>query len=103
MDIDKVIGTGPHGAVTVEDVEQAAKGVPQPAPAPAAEPVPAAAPAAAPPTDKAIAMRKAIAAAMSRSKREIPHYYLSQTIPMQRAADWLDGLQREAAAAPSAC
>jgi pyruvate dehydrogenase E2 component (dihydrolipoamide acetyltransferase) len=26
---------------------------------------------------------------MSRSKREIPHYYLLQTIPMQRAADWL--------------
>jgi pyruvate dehydrogenase E2 component (dihydrolipoamide acetyltransferase) len=36
-----------------------------------------------------LAMRKAIAAAMSRSKREIPHYYLSQTIPMQRAVDWL--------------
>ena len=34
-------------------------------------------------------MRKAIAAAMSRSKREIPHYYLAETIPMQRAADWL--------------
>jgi pyruvate dehydrogenase E2 component (dihydrolipoamide acetyltransferase) len=34
-------------------------------------------------------MRKAIAAAMSRSKREIPHYYLSETIPMQRAAEWL--------------
>ena len=26
---------------------------------------------------------------MSRSKREIPHYYLSQTVPMQRALDWL--------------
>jgi pyruvate dehydrogenase E2 component (dihydrolipoamide acetyltransferase) len=34
-------------------------------------------------------MRKAIAAAMARSKREIPHYYLSQAIPMQRAAAWL--------------
>jgi pyruvate dehydrogenase E2 component (dihydrolipoamide acetyltransferase) len=34
-------------------------------------------------------MRKAIAAAMSRSKREIPHYYLSQTVPMQHAAEWL--------------
>jgi pyruvate dehydrogenase E2 component (dihydrolipoamide acetyltransferase) len=34
-------------------------------------------------------MRKAIAAAMSRSKREIPHYYLSETIPMQRATEWL--------------
>jgi pyruvate dehydrogenase E2 component (dihydrolipoamide acetyltransferase) len=34
-------------------------------------------------------MRAAIAAAMSRSKREIPHYYLSETVPMQRAAEWL--------------
>ncbi len=34
-------------------------------------------------------MRQAIAAAMSRSKREIPHYYLSETIPMRRALDWL--------------
>jgi pyruvate dehydrogenase E2 component (dihydrolipoamide acetyltransferase) len=34
-------------------------------------------------------MRKAIAAAMSRSKREIPHYYLSETIPMRRAQEWL--------------
>jgi pyruvate dehydrogenase E2 component (dihydrolipoamide acetyltransferase) len=42
-----------------------------------------------PPSDKALAMRKAIAAAMSRSKREIPHYYLSQLVPMQRAQDWL--------------
>jgi pyruvate dehydrogenase E2 component (dihydrolipoamide acetyltransferase) len=34
-------------------------------------------------------MRKAIAAAMSRSKREIPHYYLSETTPMQVATAWL--------------
>jgi pyruvate dehydrogenase E2 component (dihydrolipoamide acetyltransferase) len=86
VDIDKVVGTGPHGAVTVEDVENAAKGAP--APAPAAAP-PAATPAAAVPYDRALEMRKAIAAAMSRSKREIPHYYLSQTIPMQRASAWL--------------
>ena len=26
---------------------------------------------------------------MSRSKREIPHYYLAQTISMARAVDWL--------------
>jgi len=71
VDIDKVAGTGPHGAVTVEDVEKAAA---RAAPAPA---------------DRYAEMRKAIAAAMSRSKREIPHYYLSETIPMQRAAEWL--------------
>ena len=34
-------------------------------------------------------MRQAIAAAMSRSKREIPHYYLAETIPMARAVEWL--------------
>ncbi len=71
VDIDKVAGTGPHGAVTIEDVEKAAA---RAAPAPA---------------DRYAEMRKAIAAAMSRSKREIPHYYLSEMIPMQLAADWL--------------
>jgi pyruvate dehydrogenase E2 component (dihydrolipoamide acetyltransferase) len=47
--------------------------------------------AAAPPTaaDRQREMRKAIAAAMSRSKREIPHYYLFETIPMARALGWL--------------
>ena len=31
------------------------------------------------------AMRQAIAAAMSRSKREIPHYYLSDTVDLTNA------------------
>lgn len=35
------------------------------------------------------AMRKAIAAAMSRSKREIPHYYLSHMINLTRSLAWL--------------
>jgi pyruvate dehydrogenase E2 component (dihydrolipoamide acetyltransferase) len=87
VDIDKVIGTGPHGAVTVEDVEKAAKGAPAPAPAAAAPAAPAAVDAAA---ARAAEMRKAIAAAMSRSKREIPHYYLSETISLERAAAWLE-------------
>jgi pyruvate dehydrogenase E2 component (dihydrolipoamide acetyltransferase) len=34
-------------------------------------------------------MRQAIAAAMGRSKREIPHYYLAEPVPMRRALDWL--------------
>jgi pyruvate dehydrogenase E2 component (dihydrolipoamide acetyltransferase) len=37
------------------------------------------------PVDRQQAMRQAIAAAMSRSKREIPHYYLAETIPLQAA------------------
>jgi pyruvate dehydrogenase E2 component (dihydrolipoamide acetyltransferase) len=58
--------------VTLEDVEKQAG----PAPAPA--------------VDRAAEMRKAIAAAMSRSKREIPHYYLSETVPLERALAWLE-------------
>ena len=74
VDIDAVAGSGPEGAVTLEDVARAAAGAG------------AAAKAAA---DKQAEMRRAIAAAMSRSKREIPHYYLSETVPMRRARDWL--------------
>ena len=35
-------------------------------------------------------MRKAIAAAMGRSKREIPHYYLSHTVDLGAALAWLE-------------
>jgi pyruvate dehydrogenase E2 component (dihydrolipoamide acetyltransferase) len=34
-------------------------------------------------------MRRVIAAAMARSKREIPHYYLGTQIDMSRAVAWL--------------
>jgi pyruvate dehydrogenase E2 component (dihydrolipoamide acetyltransferase) len=34
-------------------------------------------------------MRRAIAAAMARSKREIPHYYLETAIDLSRALEWL--------------
>ncbi len=40
-------------------------------------------------------MREAIASAMSRSKREIPHYYLSLTTDVTAATEWLS--QRNAA------
>ena len=36
-------------------------------------------------------MRRAIALAMSRSNREIPHYYLETTIDMERPLRWLEG------------
>jgi pyruvate dehydrogenase E2 component (dihydrolipoamide acetyltransferase) len=35
-------------------------------------------------------MRQAIAAAMARSKREIPHFYLASTIDLEPALVWLD-------------
>jgi len=75
VDLARVAGTGAEGAVTLEDVERAA--------------VPMAAPSAAAPADRATEMRRAIAAAMSRSKREIPHYYLAEVVPMRKALDWL--------------
>ncbi|CDZ91930.1 dihydrolipoamide acetyltransferase family protein [Rhodococcus ruber] len=87
VDLDTVTGTGPWQSVTIEDVDRAAAArtaVASAAPAPP----PAAAPAKTP-VDKAAEMRRAIASAMGRSKREIPHYYLSEQIPLTRALDWL--------------
>ncbi|MDP1900372.1 MAG: dihydrolipoamide acetyltransferase family protein [Rubrivivax sp.] len=80
IDPEGLQGSGVLGSVTLADVEAAAR---------AATPEPAGAPAASAAVDRAAEMRKAIAAAMSRSKREIPHYYLSETIPMARALAWL--------------
>ncbi|HEX2851271.1 MAG TPA: dihydrolipoamide acetyltransferase family protein [Acidimicrobiales bacterium] len=40
--------------------------------------------------DKGASMRHAIAQVMARSKREIPHYYLSHAVDLSRAMEWLD-------------
>jgi len=40
-------------------------------------------------------MRRAIAAAMARSKREIPHYYLETRIDMRRALAWLHAANQQ--------
>jgi pyruvate dehydrogenase E2 component (dihydrolipoamide acetyltransferase) len=39
-------------------------------------------------------MRRGIAAAMARSKREIPHYYLETGVDMSRALAWLEAENR---------
>lgn len=80
VDLTSVMGMGEGGLVTAADVEQAAT---------RAKPSPAAV---APAPTKGLdldAMRRVIAAAMARSKREIPHYYLSTTVDMSRAMNWL--------------
>lgn len=72
IDPATIAGTGPGGAVVLVDVERAA--------------------AAARPAERRVdvaAMRAAMGAAMARSKREIPHYYLTTEIDMRRALDWL--------------
>jgi pyruvate dehydrogenase E2 component (dihydrolipoamide acetyltransferase) len=80
INLETVAGTGEGGSVTAADVERAV-----------AQPQPTVKPAL-PVTTKALdlnAMRRVIAAAMARSKREIPHYYLHSTIDMKQALDWL--------------
>ena len=104
IDVEGVPGTGLGGAVTKADIERAAAGVAETPSAALIEPP------AAPGTprgelgdardDRAAAMRRAIAAAMSRSHAEIPHYYVGGAINMHRAVQWLaeqnrGGLARE--------
>jgi pyruvate dehydrogenase E2 component (dihydrolipoamide acetyltransferase) len=75
LDLAMVRGTGVEGSIRLADVEAAAV-------APAARIV-----------RKGIdlaEMRKAIAAAMSRSKREIPHYYLTDTVDVYSVSAWLE-------------
>lgn len=89
IDPDTLAGTGPQGAVSLADIEAAGQAQIQ-APSSLPSKSPASAPAPAPTAiDRQKAMRKAIAAAMSRAKREIPHYYLSESIPMAAALSWL--------------
>jgi pyruvate dehydrogenase E2 component (dihydrolipoamide acetyltransferase) len=76
VDLESVQGTGPGGAIGLDDVRSAAGQLP------VAEPP-------ARPVGDSAAMKEVIAATMSRSKREIPHYYLGLDIDMMRALDWL--------------
>jgi len=98
VDLSKVEGTGPGGAIGKADIERAVKSAVR---APALPPVMAPSPPVAaevtaavakPPValaERKLAMRRAIAAAMARSKREIPHYYLGTSIDMGNTLVWL--------------
>ena len=102
VNLDVVEGTGRQGAVTRVDVERAAAQKKKPVAAPAipekaeASPVVSEKPApkAAPPVNVKSnfqsGMRRAIAAAMARANREIPHYYLETRIDMTRSLAWLE-------------
>ena len=73
IDLASLAGSGPDGAVQLADVETVL--------------------ATKPPADDGpdlSAMRRAIAAAMARSKREIPHYYLMHRFDLSPALDWLE-------------
>jgi pyruvate dehydrogenase E2 component (dihydrolipoamide acetyltransferase) len=73
IELAGVVGSGPRGAVRARDLAQ---------PSPAAR-----TPGAAPPTPASV--RRRIALAMERSKREIPHYYLQSELDMSGALRWL--------------
>ena len=70
VDISRLTPGSADGIISIAEVERAAHAI-------------------VPPLDKQEAMRQAIAAAMARSKREIPHYYLGNSIDVTRALDWL--------------
>ncbi|NWF74374.1 MAG: 2-oxo acid dehydrogenase subunit E2 [Nitrospirae bacterium] len=81
VDPASVQGTGPGGAITLDNIQHSARTQrQQPSTPPAVSEVAG---------DRQARMRQTIAAAMARSKREIPHYYLSTTIDMSRAMTWL--------------
>ncbi|MDE3121840.1 MAG: 2-oxo acid dehydrogenase subunit E2 [Paracoccaceae bacterium] len=73
VDLSQVKGSGPGGAIVLADVVPPAQAAPKP------------------PDREALLseMRRAIAAAMTRSKREIPHYYVTHTVDLGAATDWL--------------
>lgn len=78
LDLSAVRGSGPGGAIVLADVERSLG-----APVVQAE------------QKRAIgldldAMRVAIAAAMARSKREIPHYYLQHQVDVTPCEKWLE-------------
>ncbi len=84
IDLAKVNGTGPAGAIIYADVAQVGAAAPSAEKRPPAE------------KKKAqwldlTAMRAAIAAAMARSKREIPHYYLQDHVDVTDSEQWLIG------------
>ena len=68
IDLATVSGSGPDGAVIARDLQGEAT-----APRPPVDP-----------------MRAAIALAMERSKREIPHYYLAMDIDLSATLSWLE-------------
>ena len=95
VDLASVTGTGPGGAVREEDVLHTAAPA---AAVPAQDDAGAQAQAKTPPPESAqpaegrqreAGLRRAVGALMSKSKRDIPHYYLSSTVDMAAAVAWM--------------
>ena len=94
VDLSAVQGTGAHGAIEKSDIEHAAS-LQRAKPAPPPTQPLAVAPSPATPTEAYQGMRRAIAAAMARSNREIPHYYLETQIDMSVPLRWLEAANQQ--------
>jgi pyruvate dehydrogenase E2 component (dihydrolipoamide acetyltransferase) len=95
VDLAQVAAGVTGRAITLRDIEAALASGPRSAAA--APPAPAGGPAPAPEAGSRRRapvvggpLRDAIARAMTRSKREIPHFYLAHPISLRRALAWLD-------------
>lgn len=83
IDLSNITGSGEDGAITKDDVEKAM-----------IEKM-------APKEEKKVTatttenVRMAVAAAMSKSNREIPHYYLKTKIDMSKALAWLEEANKQ--------
>ena len=75
IDLSTITGTGPRGRITREDVQAAAEAPP----APTTPPSPPSA------VTQLSRMRQTIARRMTRSKQEMPHFYVTASIDMTRA------------------
>lgn len=76
IDLNQIKGTGENGAITKDDVQKVINEKKPETYVKAA-------------SDSTEPMRMAIAAAMSKSNREIPHYYLETKVDMSKALSWL--------------
>jgi pyruvate dehydrogenase E2 component (dihydrolipoamide acetyltransferase) len=85
LPVDTLTGTGPDGVISLADVERAIAGVG----------VGVGRAASLHATPRPGSMRSAIGAAMARSKREIPHYYLAQTLDFSPALEWMERFNRD--------
>jgi pyruvate dehydrogenase E2 component (dihydrolipoamide acetyltransferase) len=94
LDLASITGSGPRGAVLARDVlavPAADRAVPSTDGTADADGQQSAAKAARKRAqeERSLAMRQAIARAMERSNREIPHYHLGETVDVERTLTWL--------------
>jgi pyruvate dehydrogenase E2 component (dihydrolipoamide acetyltransferase) len=85
IDITTLSGTGENGAITKEDVEKAIVAKQEGG----ADPKKTSTTSEEKTKNISQSIRAAVAAAMSKSNREIPHYYLEKKINLQKALSWL--------------